>query len=151
VGVALFVVGFAEVKVHYPKYVDQARTVELIDLVAPRDQLQTLSDEQLMDRVDELVKQYPRDPQLRFENARRLIKANDLPGAKREVLAALAEKEILARLFNPEMEIILRAMLGAILVDEGKRDEAAAAVAPVCHAGPNGSVPEQLTQLELCK
>jgi rhomboid protease GluP len=149
-GLALFVTGFAEVKIHYPKYIDQAQSVALLDFLAPREQLNALGDDELMARVEGLVQKYPRDPQLRFQNARRLLKTNDLAGAEREITTALAEKEILTRLFNPSMEIILRALLGAILLDEGKHDEAVAAVASVCHAGPGGSVPEQLADLNLC-
>jgi rhomboid protease GluP len=149
-GLLLFVAGFAEVKTHFPKYVDEAKGVALLDFLAPREQLKALGDDELMARIEDLVKKYPRDPQLRFQNASRLIKANDLPGAQRELEIGLGEKEILTRLFNPSMEIILRALLGAVLLEENKHDEAAAVVAPVCHAGPGGTVPEQLTELNLC-
>lgn len=64
---------------------------------------------------------------------------------------ALTEKRILDVAFvEHRLEIGIRALLVQILLEEGKRAEAAAAAAPACHYGPEGAVPEPLAPLNVC-
>jgi rhomboid protease GluP len=92
-----------------------------------------------------------RDPRVHLFRAFARLDADDLSGAERETRAGLAEPLILDKFFADRgLETRLRSLLCAILVDEGRRDDAVKEARPVCHAGDGGTVPESLSKLDLC-
>ena len=48
------------------------------------------------------------------------------------------------------LEVSIRNLLAISLLSQKRTAEAKEAVRPVCKAGPNGSVPEELVKLDLC-
>ena len=101
--------------------------------------------------VDTWGKDRERDPRVHLFRAFARVDADDLPGAEREARAGLAEPVILDKFFADRgLETRLRSLLCAILVDEGRRDDAVKEAQPICHAGDGGTVPESLSRLGLC-
>jgi len=49
------------------------------------------------------------------------------------------------------LEAAMRGFLAELLISDGKRDMAAEIAAPVCKAGPGGTVPDALNTLAVCK
>jgi rhomboid protease GluP len=84
------------------------------------------------EKAGELVAKYPRDPRAHLYQAHALIDKRDLPGAERELRAALAERDILKSKLKPEFEANLRGMLALVLYDQNRADEAKAAAQPTC-------------------
>jgi rhomboid protease GluP len=80
-----------------------------------------------------LVARYPRDPRSHFFRAVALLDQGDSPGAERALRAGLAEEALWRPIFNPELPLRLRTML-AMLVSDGRRDEAKIIAQPVCAA-----------------
>jgi len=102
------------------------------------------------ERSEEAVRAYPRDPRARFIRALALLDRQDLPGAERELRAALAERDILRLLFaQTPLEREIRVGLVSVLVDEKKLDDARAVAEPICN-GPAANVPEGWTPLHVC-
>jgi len=62
------------------------------------------------------------------------------------------DKALRLKWYFPErrLESVIRAVLAEVLLHQGRRDEAAAAVEPVCAAGPGGAVPDMIQPLGLC-
>lgn len=95
-----------------------------------------------------LVERYPRDPRARYLAATAALEAYDLPAAERELRAAIAEKDILERFFaSSELSFRLHEELGRVLVEQGRKEEARALVAPFCV---EGGAPPGLVELGLC-
>jgi rhomboid protease GluP len=112
--------------------------------------LKTGRDEDV-DAVADLSDRYPRDPRARWASAARLVRGGKLAEAEAELRVGLAQTEILQAFFpDRKLELQLYAFLAAALLDQGKSDEARAAVAPVCKAGEGGKVPEALADLHVC-
>ncbi len=101
--------------------------------------------------LDALVRRWPRDPRVRFVRAASRLNADDAAGAEDDLRAALAEERMLRTGFRDRsLEINVRALLAQLQSQRGQREEARATVAPVCHAGPRGTVPMGLVLLGLC-
>jgi rhomboid protease GluP len=149
-GAAAFALGFFEVHAKYPRWAEEGKLADLAEQMAPQDQLEALSEAELRERVDGLVKQYPRDPRLRYILAAKLAKDEHLDEAAAELRVALGEKAVLERVYKPELEVAIRAMLAEILVYQKHPDEAAAVAAPACKMGEGGKVPPDLERLSLC-
>ncbi|MDB4929401.1 MAG: hypothetical protein JWM10_1885, partial [Myxococcaceae bacterium] len=98
-----------------------------------------------------LVRRWPRDPRVRFIRAAARINADNPAGAEEDLRAALADERVLRTGFRDRrLEIEVRTLLAQVLAQRGAEAEARAAVAPVCHAGPNGRTPPGLAMLGLC-
>jgi rhomboid protease GluP len=149
-GAAFFALGFFQVHAKYPRWADEAKSADLVDQMAPQQQLEALSDAELGERIADLTKQYPRDPRLHYILAAKLAKEEHLDEAAAELRLALADPDVLKRVYKPELEVAIRAMLAEILVYQKKPDEAAAAAAPACTLGEGGKVPPDLERLSLC-
>ena len=106
------------------------------------------TDAEITARSKDLVRAYPKDPRAHFLRALAVMDTDPMT-AERELRAALSQRQALA-LFNAEFEAALAAYLSRVLITEGRSDEARLTAKPYCHAGPNGSVPEDLAPLNLC-
>lgn len=148
-GGILFIVGFFSVYRGYDKYREIGEAVELIKVLIPQDKVP--DGDTTAEQARALTTSYPRDPRGWFILAAHTIDAGDPTAAKAMLERALTEKRILDVAFvEHRLEIGIRALLVQILLEEGKRAEAAAAAAPACHYGPEGAVPEPLAPLNVC-
>ncbi len=101
--------------------------------------------------LDALVRRWPRDPRVRFVRAASRLSADNAAGAEDDLRAALAEERVLRANFRDRrLEIEARTLLAQLLSQRGQDGEARATVAPVCHAGPRGTVPVGIAILGLC-
>jgi hypothetical protein len=97
------------------------------------------------------VARYPRDPRARMARAVQHLHDGDRAAATADLRQGLREQALLERAFpDRQLEIAMRAYLADLLSGEGKRDEARAVVAPVCHAGAGGGKPELLAPTGFC-
>ncbi|CAM5764055.1 hypothetical protein LMIY3S_01018 [Labrys miyagiensis] len=102
--------------------------------------------------VKRLLDRYPSDPRLRFVHAQNLLKQEDLAGAEADLRAALSDRALLDNAaVSPDLENQIRAVLGAILHEEGRKDEAGKVVAPVCATEKTGSIADYLRKFSLCQ
>jgi hypothetical protein len=76
-----------------------------------------------------------------------LVAARDEAAAEQELRIALQQAENMRFLFGPRLEMATRAMLAAVLFDNGKRDEANATARPLCQAQSDGKLPASLHKL----
>jgi rhomboid protease GluP len=113
----------------------------------PKDQ------EQWQAHLDEFEKKYPRDPRVQINLALRHRERNELAGAEAALRKAVAEDKLIKTMFssNTRIDIIARALLAEILVNDGRRQQALEIAAPVCHRGEAGAVPMEFGTLDLCK
>lgn len=143
VGTAVILFGAFQLFQHH-------RDFTLANFLIPDDQLPT-TDDDAKSRSADLVAQFPRDPRSHLFRAVAYLSTNDLPNAEQQLKAGLSEKEILQKLFvKLDLEIRLRTILAAVLVDQGKSTEAKDIAQPVCKAGQSGEAPEQLKTLGVC-
>ena len=127
------------------------RMFALADLLIPEAEFPA-SDDDARARAADLVARYPRDPRARLFRASALANDRDLAGAEQQLEAALAETEIMTTLFKGRtLEIRVRTFLAAVLLDDRKPAEAREAARSVCHAGPDGQVPDTLQKLGVCE
>jgi len=100
-----------------------------------------------------LAARYPHDPRARLFHAFALMDAGDLAGAESELRAGLAEKDVLRYALTPNVEMILRANLAAVLQQRGNTQEARATAAPVCWSVAPDLAPvrQALTSRKLCE
>ncbi len=80
-----------------------------------------------------LVALYPHDPRGHLLLGLAAAKDNDAATAESEARAGLAEHDILAHDFPPQVEISLRALLAVSLIAEGREDEARIQAQSVCN------------------
>jgi rhomboid protease GluP len=143
-GVIAVVLGLVFVHQRYPVYT-------LANKLIPDDELPQ-SDDDARARADALVAKYPHDPRARAMLASTRIEARDFAGAERELRAGLGEQELMTRMFvNRNLEIRLRGMLAAVLLEQGRADEAKQVARPACTAGEGGQVPGLLQKLNVCR
>jgi rhomboid protease GluP len=151
-GWCLLVTGVFMVIEDRGEYVQAAQVATSQALLVPPDEIAAADYGDMSEEAAELVVHYPHDPRVRLFNATRLDRQGDTAGAIRELLVALGEREILLTHFSDRaLEADLRAYLAELLVAEGKPDEARIALAPVCRAGPGGTMPEAVAKIGLCK
>lgn len=89
----------------------------------PSELLPKTSDE-IDAKAANLVAQYPRDPRARMFQAETLMQRADFAGAERELRKGLAEEELLATRFAPELATRMKAMLALVLVELDRPAEA---------------------------
>jgi rhomboid protease GluP len=119
--------------------------------LAPESELTATEENGTVARAQALVERYPHDPRVRWLKANLHYRGGDNDAAIAELRLALNEHQMLENVFaDRQPEIRLRGFLASLLRTEGKTDEARATLAPVCHAGPGGQVPDVLVKLELC-
>jgi rhomboid protease GluP len=149
-GILLFALGFLFVQRGYPKYVDIAAAAAYADALVPDDQLASLKGSP--EAVRALAEKYPRDPRALFMHGAHSIDAGDLAGGKALMRRALADRELLRLVFaDRKLEITIRGVLIEVLLSEDDRAQAEAIAAPICQAGPGGTIPETLLLLDVCK
>jgi Flp pilus assembly protein TadD len=68
----------------------------------------------------------------------------------RPICAALAEQGLLKDAVAPDLENRIRAVLAAILREEGKKDEAKTIVKPACETEKTGPLADYLKKFSLC-
>jgi rhomboid protease GluP len=102
-------------------------------------------------QVDRLLHDYPRDPRLHFIHAQSLLEKNDVAGAEADLRAAFAEPELIESSAGSQFESQIRALLAAVLREEGKAAEAKAIAAPACAAEKAGAVADYLKRFSLCE
>jgi rhomboid protease GluP len=100
--------------------------------------------------VAEWGKQHDRDPRVHYYRAVNHLDDRRMSDAERELRAALAEKAILKKFFDRKLEVTIRTLLAAILRDQEKFDDARREAAPICNAGPGGTVPVGIAKMGLC-
>jgi rhomboid protease GluP len=91
----------------------------------------------------------PRDPRVHFYRAIAALD-RDPKTAERELRAALAEPAVLHKFFGDgHLEGLVRSVLAAVLVDEGRHDEATKEAEPVCKAA-DGPSRDRVRKMGLC-
>jgi rhomboid protease GluP len=127
-------------------------TYSLAAFLIPHDQLPKSSNESKA-KAENLVMRYPRDPRARLFQASTLIDRNDLSGAERELRAGLAEDEILATQFKPDLAAQMRTTLAFVLTDRGQSSEAKVIAKPVCgmEDASIASMRDMLFKAQLCE
>jgi rhomboid protease GluP len=108
----------------YHKYVLDAQLI-------PQELLPKISDE-ISAKAANLVATYPRDPRARMFQAEALMQRADFAGAERELRKGLAEEELLATRFMPELAIRMKAMLALVLNELNRPIEAKPLAQPAC-------------------
>jgi len=153
VGVALALLCFVLVGVHYPAWAREAasESVSFEQFLIPNEDLPRTTHDGVA-RASDLAMRFPRDPRAQLFQAIDRSNNGDLQGAEQALRRALSERDIL-RVHFPQrrLETDLRALLGEVLVREGRRDDAVQAVRPSCSAGDGGTVPPVLSVLGLCE
>lgn len=149
---ALCVAGALALALSFLPLIRDYHTHTLDTLLIPSEQLPKSSAEARTKAAD-LVARYPRDPRARLYQASGLIDRNDLPGAERELRTGLAEKEILATKFKPELEARMTGMLALVLNDRNQLTEARAVAQPVCAMTTAALAPmrDLLVKAQLCE
>jgi rhomboid protease GluP len=136
----------------HDKYVQAAELAASQALLVPPDEIAAANYGDISELARDLVARFPHDPRARLHNATRLDREGNTAAAEQELVLALAEGDILRDHFSDRaLESELRAYLAELLVGEGKTTEARAALAPVCHAGPDGLMPEPVAKIGLCR
>jgi rhomboid protease GluP len=149
-GAAALVFGAFDLTRDHAGYVQTAAYDRYAALLIPAEMLPS-SDEEWKRRAESLVAEYPRDPRAHWANAWRYNDAGDAASAERELRTALADQALLDTMFpERQFEIGLRGTLADLLTNDGRTDEARAIAAPICAAGPGGSVPEPVRPLGVC-
>lgn len=97
----------------------------------------------------DIVTAKPRDPRGHFAQGLALLDAKDLPGAEEELRKALSDPDMLG-LLGPDYGDRIRLVLGAVLRDEKRPDEARAVLAPACAAEKSGPLRDALDKNKLC-
>jgi rhomboid protease GluP len=92
---------------------------------------------ELVKQSADFVARYPHDPQARLWRGYDLLSQRDFGDAENEVMAGLAEHEILSTEFAPTMVLQLDTVLATSLWVEGRKDEARRAAAPLCASTPD--------------
>jgi rhomboid protease GluP len=136
-GVVLFAGSAGFAVINYPKY-DVA-------LIPPAEMPKTAADQQAQGAS--LVARYPKDPRSHLFLGQSLAASHDNAGAERELRTALAGAQAHPTMFGPQLEPISRGILAALLLDEGKRDEAKTIAQPLCAAPPGGQAVTNLRKL----
>ncbi len=119
------VVAFALTAGAYPAYA-RRQAVLIPDAQIPK------GDADSLEASASLVALYPHDPRGHLLRAVAAAKDNDVATVESEARAGLAERDILARDFPPQVEVELRALLVLSLYAEGREDEARGQAAEVC-------------------
>jgi rhomboid protease GluP len=96
------------------------------------DELLPKTDAEVVTKAADLVARYPRDPRARMFKAGGLMERNDFVGAERELRKGLAEEEILATKFEPELATRMKAMLALVLSERNRPVEAKPLAQPAC-------------------
>ncbi len=106
---------------------------------------------QAIPRSQALVIAYPRDPRVRAAYAESFAAKGDMATATVELLKALGDKRMLQPgVLSIDLEPYLRVRLAQLMVNQGKKAEAAAMAQPVC-AVPNNGYKLALAQMKLCR
>ena len=139
-------VSFAAVAYRYPVY---QRLASLI----PESQLpKTESDREA--QAPNLVQRYPQDPRSHLYLAAALSAAHDNAGAEREARTALQQAESFRFFLGPQLENGVRVVLAAILLDEGRKEDAKETARIACQTLPSDPSAEKvrkiLTDNRLC-
>jgi rhomboid protease GluP len=127
-GLALVVVSFLMVALHYPAY---AQAGERYAGALPTLSQKTISEPGTADQMQALVRYYPHDPRAHLLRSAYLLNARRLVDAEMESRAGLAEKDALANDF-PDLEPELHLLLATILLEEGNPSEADDEAHPWC-------------------
>lgn len=145
-GVVGIVAGTAATAETYPHY-------RLLSGLIPQNELPKTRDEGQR-RSTDLVARFPDDPRSHYYRALALESGRDHGGAERELRIALAEAEERAFFLGPTLPWTMRAILAAVLFEDGRTEDAKAVAAPLCLAPDDRSPPEQLrhvlTERRLC-
>jgi rhomboid protease GluP len=101
-------------------------------------------------KSSELLARYPRDPRSHIAQAIALMRAHDLPGAEAELRTALTLGTPDAA--DPSVKDATQALLAIVVAGEGRRREAKAMIADLCHARDKakGRVGDLLDNSKLC-
>jgi rhomboid protease GluP len=138
----LFAFGAVRVVQLYPEYA-------IGSFLIPNEELPKDNDAAVAQAATLLAK-YPKDPRSHLFHAIGLLEGEQNDAAQAELKTALADPAILKTQFDVGLEVSIRNLLAISLLSQQKTAEAKEAVRPVCKAGPNGSVPEELVKLDLC-
>lgn len=126
------------------------RMFELELVLIPGDALPATESEGMRQAKD-LLARYPQDPRAHLFQALALLDAEDLAGAEAELRMALAQKHILEHFFaGTLLPLILHEELAAVLMRQGREDEARTLIAPFCKLDENGMLPGSLIERGLC-
>ena len=143
---AIGILGFlATAAAAVPDYRNYARIAVTRDLVMPWPS----DDREARQRSAEFVAAKPRDPRAHFVRGLALADSHDLPGAERELRRALADPAMLG-LMEPHFETRVRFVLGEVLREEKRPDEARAILAPACAAEKSGPMRDAMDKNKLC-
>ncbi len=139
---ALFILGGVRVAQLYPQYAIGGSLIPNDEL--PKDDFVPEAE------TEQLLAKYPKDPRSHLFKAIALLEQKKNAEAEAELRVALQNPILLKTQFDVGLEVTVRRLLAISLLTQKRPAEAKEAVRPVCHAGPNGGVPEDLVKLDLC-
>ncbi|MBS2029485.1 MAG: rhomboid family intramembrane serine protease [Deltaproteobacteria bacterium] len=125
IGVLAFVVAAVQVPRHFDTYA-------LTTVLAPQEELPEKLAETTPDKLDALVKKYPRDPRTHFFRALLALSNEDGKLAESECRAGLAEDAVLRTQFSPMLKERITGLLAHVLAVTEREDEAKKLAAPLC-------------------
>jgi hypothetical protein len=135
-GAVLFTAGWGGVATHYADYRIMAAWIPPTDL--------PVTPEEMEQRGAALAARYPNDPRAHMHAAVALVRAHDDAAAERELQRALRLAERSRPVVGMQFENTVRAMLAAVLLDEGQRSRAREFAQLACLAPPAEQPPAPL-------
>jgi rhomboid protease GluP len=124
VGALLFVISAAIAVGNFSKY--------SVKLIPPAEMPTNAAEGET--RAAALVARYPGDPRSHLYLGLALDATKDVAGAERKLRAALASAQALSAMFEPQLELNVRGVLAAFLMDQGRANEAKEVAHSVCAA-----------------
>jgi membrane associated rhomboid family serine protease len=137
IGVLLFVASGSLAIVNFPKY--DVAIIPQWDLPKTPEARRT--------RAAALAVRYPNDPRSHLMLGQTLVEAKDSANAERELRLALDGAHAHSALFGSYLEVAVRSALAAVLLDQGKQDEAREMAQPACSALPGYANGDKLLKL----
>jgi rhomboid protease GluP len=141
-GLILIGASAAAVAIHYPGYKILAALIPESD--NPK------SPEEMRRRGAELVARYPQDPRSHFYLADSMFATKDYAGAERELRTSLKQAEAAPSLLAPGFASGVRFTLAAVLLEEGRADDAKDMARILCGARVDDQLRKLLENGHLC-
>jgi rhomboid protease GluP len=131
IGAGAAALAFVMVAMHFEQSRVQAASVWEPKLMAPQDVPASYDAAEQMS--DELVRKFPDDPRAHTFRALHLLKVSDITGAQSEIRLALDEHKQLGEV-EPRFTTMLKILLAATQLYQGRLDDAKATAGPYCAA-----------------
>ena len=149
-GAVLVAASFVLVGVHFDEWSRVARAVDRASELIPDAELPTSLGTGI-EGAAELVSRFPHDPRAQLFLGFERMQQTDLAGAEAAFRAGLAEEEILRTHFpGTQVEPMLRAALGELVLGDGRDAEAREILRPVCAMNARPEIADWVQSTGVC-